>query len=115
MDPDFNSGIMALPKQTIDLEILKALLVGWRDSPQDHFAEQTLFSGLLISAGGQGLPASRYVARADAMWFWRKEMDYDGVVARHYVGPVRHHLYQKGMPYLCKLRGIEKSGRERSA
>ena len=98
LDPDFNSGILYLPRNTIPSDLLPKVFEGWSDAPPHRHAGQSYFSGALMMARALPLDPDQYVARSESKWFWEKEPNYRNLVARHYVGPVRHHLYLAGMP-----------------
>ncbi len=95
-EPKLNSGLMVLPRGMIDDAKLALLLDGWTLRERHRFAEQTLFGILLPTAGGTPLPSANYVVSSFGMYFWHDDIDYQGVIARHFVGTVRHLMYSTG-------------------
>ena len=64
-------------------------------------AEQTLLGVLMAVNGARGLPPEEYAVSNDGMFFWQPDrIDYERVVARHFVGNVRHLLYRTAWPRL---------------
>jgi hypothetical protein len=105
---DLNSGLLWIPRGSLDTGLVERFLTDWK--PQFHFraAEQTLLSVLMAVNGAQGLPPREYVVSNEGMFFWiPDEIDYGRIVARHFVGNVRHLLYRTAMPLL-----LEESRRE---
>lgn len=105
---DLNSGLLWLPQGSLDIELVERFLAEWEPRFSYRVAEQTLLGVLMAVNGAQGLPPEEYVVSTDGMFFWIPDgIDYGRIVARHFVGPVRHLLYRTGMPLL-----LEESRRE---
>jgi hypothetical protein len=54
------------------------------------------------NAQGRALPEARYVVSARRQFYWEGDVDYDAIVARHFITPVRHVMYRKGMPIILE-------------
>ena len=105
---DLNSGLLWVPRGSLDVDLVERFLEDWEPRFSYRVAEQTLLSVLMAVNGAQGLPPEEYVVSNDGMFFWmRDEIDYGRIVARHFVGNVRHLLYRTGWPLL-----LEESRRE---
>ena len=97
--PDgFNSGLLWLPGQSLSSSLLMNLVHQCDPRKMGYFAEQTLVAALLGDAGAQALPESRYVTSQQRQFYWDADVDYETIIARHFVWPVRHVLYRKGIP-----------------
>lgn len=99
-DGQLNSGLMYIPRGALDLSQLPRLLATWSAANDHRVAEQTLFGVLLPHAGARPLPADRYVVSNRGMFFWQPDLGFEGLIARHYVGNVRHLLYSQALPRL---------------
>ena len=105
---DLNSGLLWVPRGSLDTALVERFLADWEPRFSYRVAEQTLLGVLMAVNGAQGLPPEEYVVSNDGMFFWMKdEIDYRRIVARHFVGTVRHLLYRTGWPIL-----LEESRRE---
>lgn len=98
----FNSGLMCIPKQSLDLELLNDLLENWDEMPPHYYNEQTLMAMLATKFGKEPLDPVKYVTTWKGMWFWESGIEYDGIVGRHYMGTVRHLLYTEGFPRILE-------------
>ena len=98
---DINVGLMWLPRGTLELELCERILTV---SPevQTWFPDTMLLAGLLARKPHQVLPDS-YVVTTQRQFYSERDVDYDQITLRHYVGPVRHLMYKHGMPKLRKL------------
>lgn len=86
-----NSGFLILPAGmdwAPGLELCRAAIA----EPQ-HFTEQTTVHFAVNAHGGEPLPADRYVLRYDDVRSLRDHANRCGVVARHYVSPIRWKLW----------------------
>ena len=96
----FNAGLVYVPKDSMKEELLEAILYDWEACFNTHHAEQTLFSILLAPQTPNPLPRSRYVLSWKGVWVWEQDLDCRDIVARHYVGPVRHRMYLTAYPLI---------------
>ena len=96
----FNAGLVYVPKGDMKEELLEAILHDWEPSFNSHHAEQTLFSLLLNPKNNRPLPPDRYVLSWQGVWVLERDLDCNEVVARHYVGPVRHRMYLTAYPWV---------------
>lgn len=101
-DRKFNSGIMAIPKGSLDNQLITHLFEGYRTAPYHRNTGQTLFSILLTRCGSVPLPEATYTCQIPEFHNTRDRLNNDDLVLRHYTGPVRHVMYQNGIPYLLK-------------
>lgn len=62
------------------------------------FMEQAVFAALSSEAASREADPEKYVVSGIGAKFWKSDIDYSGVVVRHYVGNVRHRLYTSGYP-----------------
>jgi hypothetical protein len=90
-EPFVNSGFLFLPRSpdwSAALDRCADLLA----DPQ-HFTEQTVAHVAVHAGGGEPLSPDRYLLRHDDVWSLRDEARRPGVVARHYVSPIRWKLW----------------------
>lgn len=98
---DFNAGILYLPQGRLDLTLTLELLREIPSGDRHHFIEQALLAGLSARGRLQALSEERYCLSMQGMWPGQGDIaSYEGLVARHYTGPVRHWMYLKGYPRL---------------
>jgi hypothetical protein len=94
-----NSGLGLAPKAAIDLQFLnESFAPGRVPADQDHFPEQTGFA-LLAGLHGTGILPGEYSVVTGSEPLDVKAL---GLVFRHYVSPVRHLLYEEGLPFLLR-------------
>lgn len=95
-DPHFNSGLLTLPRDSCDESIYRPLLAGWCEAEANRFTEQTVLSVIGCRHGAKSFSPAEYVVSSHGMFFWHRDISYDGVIARHFVGTVRHLMYATG-------------------
>ena len=99
--PDLNAGLMWIPRGSLSLALAHQLLEGWHTGvAHPWFTEQTVCAVLMKVAGGEALPADRYDVSMARQFYWQPDVDYSVIAARHFVFPVRHVMYIKGLPCL---------------
>lgn len=101
-DPRLNSGMLYLPRNSLDPIVLEKLFSGWYPPLTDWFVEQWAIAVAVANypVPAIALPVDRYVI-TNARQFWHfPDIDYRFVACRHFVTPVRHVLYLKGLPHL---------------
>ena len=99
--PGFNSGLMYIPKGAIDLHLCRECLNYSEQVLGDYFMDQSIFNAALSQKGAVALDISQYLISSGGMYFWdADDVDYDRIVARHFVGIVRHRMYLGAMPFL---------------
>jgi len=96
MLPRFNSGLVMMPKEAMNLDLADQLLSTFESNAHaPQFFEQTLY-GLMGSTnpgGGQALPRTYNIS-----WGYLRA---PGSICRHYVGDFKHDLlYIEGAPLL---------------
>jgi hypothetical protein len=96
----FNSGIMFFPKGMLNSSIFEDALQIIDGVDYNHFTEQTLFNQAFAQKSSKSLNRKRYSADGDHRFIFSNDLNYSDLVARHFVGPVRHQLYMRGMPVL---------------
>jgi hypothetical protein len=98
---NLNSGFLYIPQNSLDFQTAEMLLA---DQQRDHelswFVEQTIIAVLMRQAKAQPLPLSKYLVSSHRQWYFEPDVDYTQIALRHFVTPVRHIMYLKGLPYL---------------
>ncbi|MFM6251300.1 MAG: hypothetical protein ACKPEQ_19495, partial [Dolichospermum sp.] len=94
-----NSGFLYIPHSALNIEICDYLLSEQYDS-NSWFVEQTILAVLMKQAGGTPLSKSKYVVSSQRQFYFEKDVNYHQISVRHFVTPVRHLMYSKGMPLL---------------
>jgi len=102
LDGRLNSGLLWLPRRSLDAELAEAILAPWRPPVRSHFTEQNVLAALVGNAGGVGLPMDRYVANARRMFYFEEDVPYERVACRHFVNLIRYLMYSKGLPILWR-------------
>ena len=92
---------MYIPKGAIDLHLCRECLNYSKSVVLDYFMDQSIFNAALSQKGAVALDGKQYLISSRGMYFWdADDVDYDRIVARHFVGIVRHRMYLGGMPFL---------------
>ncbi len=105
---DLNSGLLLVRRDSLDTALAERLLVDWQPAFFHRVAEQTLLSVLMAVNGAKALPPEQYVVSNDGMFFWQgDDIDYERIVARHFMGNVRHLLYLTAWPRLLAMNRRE--------
>ena len=108
LPPQINAGLSLIPVSLVDLEFLNRAYAPDRiPLDRDVFPEQTVCALLSARRGPAYLGPEYTVATGTPPLDVRRL----GLVSRHYVGPVRHLLYEEGMPYLIKETNLVSSAR----
>jgi hypothetical protein len=102
LDPRLNSGLLWIPRGSLDAELAEAILAPWQPPARSHFTEQNTLAALIGNAGGVALPVDRYVANARRMFYFEEDVEYDRLACRHFVNLVRYRMYSRGLPILWK-------------
>lgn len=97
-----NSGLLFLPRGSLAWADAERLLAEDTHNACSWFIEQTIIALLLGASGARPLPAERYIVSARGQFFNETDEDYDALTARHFVTPVRHLMYARGMPLLWR-------------
>lgn len=95
-----NSGLLYIPRQSFQVDIAEKLLDAQEHDPLSWFVEQTILAVLMKQVGAKALPKSKYVVSSQRQFYFEKDVDYDQIALRHFVTPVRHLMYSRGM---CRL------------
>ncbi len=96
-----NSGLLFVRRGSFDLGVLERILADWRPEFSHRAAEQTIISVLMALNSAHALPDDQYVVSEEGRYFWQRDgIDYREIVARHFVGHVRHLLYKTGLQQL---------------
>lgn len=110
---NLNSGLLFVPKLTMDIPLADRLL---ESPPSSWFAEQTIIALLMGKQGALPLPASSYVVSMQAQFYPERDTITGDAAARHFVTPVRHLMYRSGMPILMRTwRALAKERSTRSS
>lgn len=98
---DLNSGLLWIRQGSLDAALVERLLADWQPAFFHRVAEQTILGVLMAVNSARGLPPDEYVVSNDGMFFWHADgIEYERIVARHFVGNVRHLLYRTAWPRL---------------
>lgn len=100
--PKFNSGFLYIPQGALSIRLAGKILATQRTSNESWFAEQTVLSFMLSRLHAEALPPHRYVISIQRQFCWEEDVDYAGIVARHFTTPVRHVMYKFGLPLLLR-------------
>jgi len=97
---DINVGFILIPKDSLDIAMCDRIL---EESPpvETWFPDTMILAALLRQKAAQVLPDS-YVVSTQRQFFYEADVDYTKVVLRHFVTPVRHLMYAKGMPRIWR-------------
>jgi hypothetical protein len=105
-DPPLNSGLLSYPKSSLRGELADRIVPAPEEmkssSPTWWWIEQTILSGMFGSMGATVLPMDRYVVSLKRQLPFEEDVDYSNICARHFVAPVRHLMYAKGIPILLR-------------
>lgn len=104
--PGFNSGLMYIPADSLDIDLCARCLRSDDARRAHHFAEQSMFNAALSKAGGRPLDPQIYAISNDGAYFYQRDVDYTNLAARHFTGMVRHKMYTAGMPILARTFGL---------
>ena len=99
--PTLNSGFLYIPRNSFNVDSIEYFLSQSFDS-SSWFVEQTILAVLMKQSGAKPLPRKRYVVSTQRQFYFEEDVDYDQMSLRHFVTPVRHLMYSKGMPKLWK-------------
>ena len=110
-EPPLNAGLLAYPKGSLRGELASRIVLDPEEmdssSPTWWWIEQTILSAMFGNIGARVLPMDRYVVSLKRQLPFEEDVDYSKICARHFVAPVRHLMYKKGIPML-----LEKGRRE---
>jgi hypothetical protein len=99
-----NSGLLWVLQDSLHVDVIERLLNDWNPKFSHRTAEQTILGVVMAVNSARPLPADVYVVSNDGMFFWQRDtVDYSRIIARHYVGNVRHLLYQTALPRLLEM------------
>jgi hypothetical protein len=119
-DPPLNAGFVFAHRAGVPGELANRLSPDPEktdpSSPTWWWIEQTILSGLFGRLGATVLPMDRYVVSLKRQLPFEEDVDYSRICVRHFVAPVRHLMYKKGIPLLLakgrhqwKLRQCDRS------
>ena len=103
-----NSGFLCIPRQSLQVDIAEELLDAQEHDSTSWFVEQTILAVLMKQARAKALPKSRYVVSIQRQFYFEEDVCYDQIALRHFVTPVRHLMYSRGMPILWQQ--LQKKG-----
>ena len=96
----FNSGLLWLPRGCLSITTYCEFIRESDWSATNYFADQTMLAALFEESGATALSEERYVTSKARQFYWEQDVDYSFIAARHFVYPVRHLLFKKGIPLL---------------
>lgn len=97
-----NGGFHFIPRESLSLNLADDLLAPGGYNEKSWHTDQTLLAALMTKAGARPLPKARYVVSTDRQFFFEEDIPYDQIAVRHFIGPVRHLMYSRGLPRLWK-------------
>lgn len=98
---DLNAGFAMVRRNSLDPKLCERVLAA--SPPSDGwFAETLLFAVLLARSPHQPFPDTTYITNTQRQFYFEQDVDYDKIVLRHFVTPVRHLMYSRGMPILSR-------------
>ena len=96
-----NVGFLFIPQNSLEIGIAEQLL-GSGEEIRSWFPDTMILSVLMQQAKAKPLPKSRYVVSAQRQFYFENDVCYDTIALRHFITPVRHLMYSKGMPRLLQ-------------
>ena len=99
--PRFSCGFMFIPRESLDTALADRLL-DTNAEITSWFPDTMVLAFLMAKAGAKPLPDASYVQDVRRQFFNEIDVDYDQIALRHFVGPVRHLMYSRGMPRVCR-------------
>lgn len=98
---NFNSGLLYVSKNTLNIELAENLLQEInQQTSSSWFTEQSLLNALFSHAGAKALPKEKYLVSFRGMFASEGDVDYQNIISRHFVTPIRFLFYTKGIPRL---------------
>jgi len=94
-----NVGFLAIQQHSLNIELAGKILAN-TPTMDTWFPDTTVLACLMAQAGGVGLPVDTYRVSVERQFFFQSDCDYDAIALRHFVSPVRHLMYMRGMPRL---------------
>lgn len=94
-----NVGFLYIPQNSLEIGIAEKLLDDQKEI-SSWFPDTMILSVLMQQAKAKPLPRSRYVVSAQRQFYFEEDVCYDKIAVRHFITPVRHLMYSKGMPKL---------------
>jgi hypothetical protein len=111
--PPLNAGFVFAPKGGLRGELANRLVPNPEEidssSPTWWWIEQTILSALFGNIGARALPLDRYVVSLKRQRPFEEDVDYSKICARHFVSPVRHLMYKKGIPMLLEEGRLDRN------
>lgn len=109
---DLNAGLLLIPRSSLILSLSDALLVGQHDI-HGWFPDTAVLAVQLRSLAARGLPSERYCVSVKRQFYFEPDEDYSRIAVRHFISPVRHLMYLKGMPYVFHFALARRTDSER--
>lgn len=110
--PTINVGFLFITQNSLAIGIAEQLLNGLGDTITSWFPDTMILSVLMQQAKSEPLPKSRYVVSNQRQFYFEEDVCYEKIVLRHFVSPVRHLMYSKGMTRLWQQWQQEKTARQ---
>lgn len=98
-----NVGFMLLPQNSLDSGLCEKILKN-AQRVETWFPDTMLIATLLKQVESQPLPTTTYVTNVQRQFWGEKDVDYSNICLRHFVTPVRHLMYARGMPLVKEAR-----------
>lgn len=99
---NLNAGFFFTPQDTLHADRIEHFLAPGKHNPESWFSEQTLMAMFMQANAGHKADGDDYVVSAQRQFYFENDVDYGSIKLRHFIQPVRHLMYSRGMPQLWK-------------
>jgi hypothetical protein len=103
-EPPLNSGLLSYSKGDLRGDLASRIVPDPEEMDSSSktwwWTEQTVLSAVFSSMEAKVLPMDRYVVSLKRQLPFEEDVDYSRICVRHFVAPVRHLMYSKGIPRL---------------
>ena len=94
--PFFCAGIMLIKRLSHENVDTLNKLLRIAEEQSGHFSEQTIFACLNRNTGNMALDKNKFLLKTDDQFHLRPKTIH-GLIARHYIGPVRHLFWRDAL------------------
>ena len=98
---DINVGFLAIPHNSLNLSLCHQILTH-SPKPETWFPDTMILATLLAQLPARALPENTYVSNVQRQFSDTPDVDYAQIHLRHFVTPVRHLMFSRGMQRLSK-------------
>lgn len=97
-----NTGFLFIPKNSLEVDLAEEIMNDINEPLKSWFCETTVIAVLMQQSQAKPLPKNRYVVSGQRQFYFENDVDYEYIALRHFITPVRHLMYLKGMPRLAQ-------------